>query len=59
MTQYEQGIAAGSPALHAARRTLQGLKALCDGRKVEPISGRFDATAAEACPACVDAAARS
>jgi hypothetical protein len=56
MSHFEQGTASGSPVVHAGRRTLQGLTALCDGRRLEPVSGRFDAAAAEACPECVTAA---
>lgn len=54
-TAYEQGRAADGQ-LHAARKTLQGMKAVCDGSKITVvISGRFDPTVQDACPACVDA----
>jgi hypothetical protein len=52
---YEQGRCSSS-VLHAARKTLQGQLAVCDGSKVtQQVSGRFDATAKDACPACVKA----
>lgn len=52
---YEQG-SCGTPLLHAAHKTLQGHKALCDGSPiVEWRSGRFDSAAAEACPDCAAA----
>ncbi|MDX6287770.1 MAG: hypothetical protein QOG53_3255 [Frankiales bacterium] len=52
---YEQG-GCGSSLVHAARKTLQGHKALCDGSPIiEWHSGRFDATATQACPDCAAA----
>jgi hypothetical protein len=54
-TPYEQGTC-GSPLVHAARKTLQGHKAVCDGARIETfVSGRFDGAAAGVCPACAEA----
>ena len=57
-TAYEQGVC-GRGVLHASRKTLQGAKAICDGRQiVAPVTGRFDATTQGACAACVVATTR-
>ena len=50
-SSYEQGMA-GSPVIHAARRSLQGPRAICNGSQLDPISGRFDVAAAHPCPEC-------
>ena len=57
-TVYEQGLC-GNGVLHASRKTLQGARAICDGRQiVAPVSGRFNPTTQGACPGCVAATTR-
>jgi hypothetical protein len=51
-SSYEQGHGTGD-VVHAARKTLRGPAALCDGTAVTSLlAGRFDPVTAGACPAC-------
>lgn len=50
---FERGTDDAAVVVHAARVTLDGTKSLCDGHVIEVrLGGRFDVTAAEACPYC-------
>lgn len=54
-SSYEQGRCTRGE-LHAARNTLNGQRALCDGRKiVSRATGRFELRSPAACPECVAA----
>jgi uncharacterized protein YijF (DUF1287 family) len=51
-TPFERGGCADS-VIHAARKTLDGFRALCDSsRAVASLGGRFDVNAEESCASC-------
>jgi hypothetical protein len=50
---YERG-ACGMGRIHAARKTLQGTRAVCDGAlPLTRLGGRFDHEALDSCLACI------
>ena len=54
---YEHGTC-GSPEVHAARKTLQGMAAICGaGKIVILLGGRFDPAEEHACASCASATA--
>jgi len=52
--RFEQGLVAGAASLHAVRKTVRGLTALCGaGAIITVVAGRFDPSWTEACPECI------
>ena len=51
--RLEQGLVPGTSALHAIRRTVRGLTAVCGaGAIVTVVAGRFNPGWRESCPDC-------
>lgn len=56
-TQYEAGYVSTDELLHAAKKRIDGVSALCGvGRIVQAVPGRFDSDDPRACPTCATSA---